>query len=167
MKIFGPLYDRVIDWSRHKYAERYLAAAEFCGIVVLSDSLSMSCWRQCVLPGVPKGPGATRSDRDGIFCDWWRCRLRDRLRGVRVDRTPGWPSRIIGPPTKPAASGLTATVCGSFSSPDFRRFRTRYSRSLRALRRLNLPGVFPCLGNWSWCAIFSRRGLVVLGGDKL
>jgi len=26
MKIFAPLYDRVIEWSRHRYAERYLAA---------------------------------------------------------------------------------------------------------------------------------------------
>jgi len=29
MKIFGPLYDRVIEWSRHRYAERYLAALSF------------------------------------------------------------------------------------------------------------------------------------------
>jgi membrane protein YqaA with SNARE-associated domain len=29
MKVFGPLYDRVIEWSRHKYAERYLAALSF------------------------------------------------------------------------------------------------------------------------------------------
>lgn len=29
MKIFGPLYDRVIDWSRHRYAQRYLAALSF------------------------------------------------------------------------------------------------------------------------------------------
>jgi membrane protein YqaA with SNARE-associated domain len=29
MKIFGPLYDRVIVWSRHRYAERYLAALSF------------------------------------------------------------------------------------------------------------------------------------------
>jgi len=29
MKIFGPMYDRVIEWSRHRYAERYLAALSF------------------------------------------------------------------------------------------------------------------------------------------
>lgn len=29
MKVFGPLYDRVIEWSRHRYAERYLAALSF------------------------------------------------------------------------------------------------------------------------------------------
>lgn len=29
MKIFGPLYDRVIEWSRHRFAERYLAAMSF------------------------------------------------------------------------------------------------------------------------------------------
>jgi len=29
MKIFGPLYDRVIEWSRHRHAERYLAAMSF------------------------------------------------------------------------------------------------------------------------------------------
>jgi membrane protein YqaA with SNARE-associated domain len=29
MKIFGPLYDHVIEWSRHRYAERYLAALSF------------------------------------------------------------------------------------------------------------------------------------------
>jgi membrane protein YqaA with SNARE-associated domain len=29
MKIFGPLYDRVIQWSKHRYAERYLAALSF------------------------------------------------------------------------------------------------------------------------------------------
>ncbi len=29
MKIFGPLYDRVLDWSRHHHAERYLAAMSF------------------------------------------------------------------------------------------------------------------------------------------
>ena len=29
MKIFGPLYDRVIEWSRHRYAERYLCALSF------------------------------------------------------------------------------------------------------------------------------------------
>lgn len=29
MKLFGPLYDRVIEWSRHRYAERYLAALSF------------------------------------------------------------------------------------------------------------------------------------------
>ncbi len=29
MKIFGPLYDRVLLWSRHRYAERYLAGLSF------------------------------------------------------------------------------------------------------------------------------------------
>ncbi len=29
MKIFGPLYDRVIEWSRHRHAERYLGAMSF------------------------------------------------------------------------------------------------------------------------------------------
>jgi membrane protein YqaA with SNARE-associated domain len=29
MKLFGPLYDRVLDWSRHRYAERYLAVLSF------------------------------------------------------------------------------------------------------------------------------------------
>lgn len=29
MRIFGPLYDRVIEWSRHRFAERYLAALSF------------------------------------------------------------------------------------------------------------------------------------------
>jgi membrane protein YqaA with SNARE-associated domain len=29
MKIFAPLYDRVLTWSRHRYAERYLAALSF------------------------------------------------------------------------------------------------------------------------------------------
>ena len=29
MRVFGPLYDRVLDWSRHRHAERYLAALSF------------------------------------------------------------------------------------------------------------------------------------------
>jgi membrane protein YqaA with SNARE-associated domain len=29
MRIFGPLYDRVIQWSKHRHAERYLAALSF------------------------------------------------------------------------------------------------------------------------------------------
>jgi membrane protein YqaA with SNARE-associated domain len=29
MKLFEPLYDRVIKWSRHRYAERYLAVLSF------------------------------------------------------------------------------------------------------------------------------------------
>ena len=29
MKIFGPLYDRVLGWAGHKHAERYLAALSF------------------------------------------------------------------------------------------------------------------------------------------
>jgi membrane protein YqaA with SNARE-associated domain len=29
MKLFGPLYDSVIAWSAHRYAERYLAALSF------------------------------------------------------------------------------------------------------------------------------------------
>jgi membrane protein YqaA with SNARE-associated domain len=29
MKLFGPLYDRVLSWSRHPHAERYLAALSF------------------------------------------------------------------------------------------------------------------------------------------
>lgn len=29
MRIFGPLYDRVLRWSRHRHAERYLAALAF------------------------------------------------------------------------------------------------------------------------------------------
>jgi membrane protein YqaA with SNARE-associated domain len=29
MKLFGPLYDRVLQWSRHRYAEGYLAALSF------------------------------------------------------------------------------------------------------------------------------------------
>jgi membrane protein YqaA with SNARE-associated domain len=29
MKLFEPLYDRVLQWSRHRYAERYLAALSF------------------------------------------------------------------------------------------------------------------------------------------
>lgn len=29
MKLFGPLYDRVLGWSRHRHAERYLGAMSF------------------------------------------------------------------------------------------------------------------------------------------
>lgn len=29
MRVFGPLYERVLDWSRHRFAERYLAALSF------------------------------------------------------------------------------------------------------------------------------------------
>ncbi len=29
MKLFSPLYERVLEWSRHRYAERYLAALSF------------------------------------------------------------------------------------------------------------------------------------------
>ena len=29
MRLFGPLYERVLDWSRHRHAERYLAALSF------------------------------------------------------------------------------------------------------------------------------------------
>jgi len=29
VKLFAPLYKRVLDWSRHRYAERYLAALSF------------------------------------------------------------------------------------------------------------------------------------------
>lgn len=29
MKLFGPLYDRVLTWSRHPHAERYLGAMSF------------------------------------------------------------------------------------------------------------------------------------------
>lgn len=29
MRLFGPLYDRVLGWSRHRHAERYLAALSF------------------------------------------------------------------------------------------------------------------------------------------
>lgn len=29
MKLFGPLYDRVLEWSRHRHAERYLGAMSF------------------------------------------------------------------------------------------------------------------------------------------
>ena len=29
MRLFGPLYDRVLSWSRHRHAERYLGAMSF------------------------------------------------------------------------------------------------------------------------------------------
>jgi membrane protein YqaA with SNARE-associated domain len=29
MRLFGPLYERVLEWSRHRHAERYLAALSF------------------------------------------------------------------------------------------------------------------------------------------
>ena len=29
MKLFAPIYERVLLWSRHRYAERYLAAMSF------------------------------------------------------------------------------------------------------------------------------------------
>ena len=29
MRIFGPLYDRVLDWSKHRHAARYLGALSF------------------------------------------------------------------------------------------------------------------------------------------
>ena len=29
MKLFGPLYEQVLTWSRHRFAERYLAAMSF------------------------------------------------------------------------------------------------------------------------------------------
>ena len=29
MRLFGPLYERVLDWSRHPHAERYLGAMSF------------------------------------------------------------------------------------------------------------------------------------------
>ena len=29
MRLFGPIYDRVLSWARHRHAERYLAALSF------------------------------------------------------------------------------------------------------------------------------------------
>ncbi|HEX5765382.1 MAG TPA: DedA family protein, partial [Woeseiaceae bacterium] len=29
MRLFGPLYERVLEWSRHRHAERYLAGLSF------------------------------------------------------------------------------------------------------------------------------------------
>ncbi|MDQ3205805.1 MAG: DedA family protein [Pseudomonadota bacterium] len=56
MNLFGPLYDRVLSWSRHRHAPRYLAALS------LSESVAFP-----IPPDVMLAPMALAKPRQ-----WWR-----------------------------------------------------------------------------------------------
>ena len=164
MKIFGPLYERVLDWSRHRFAERYLAALSFAESsffpIPVDVMLAPMCladrpraWRFAAIAtgfsvlggiaGYAIGMGAFEVLEPWLATShYWDAYQTSR---AWFDRYGVWVIFIAG-----------------FSPIPYKVFTIA-----AGVAALNLPGFFVASLIGRGARFFLVSGLVVLGGDKL
>ena len=164
MRIFGPLYDRVLEWSRHRFAERYLAALSFAESsffpIPVDVMLAPMCladrpkaWRFAavatvfsVLGGVAGyaiGMGAFEAIEPWLATShYWDAYQKSR----------GWFDDY----------GVWVIFIAGFSPIPYKVFTIA-----AGVAALNLPGFFLASLIGRGARFFLVSGLVVLGGDRL
>ena len=164
MKIFGPLYDRVLDWSRHQYAERYLGALSFAESsffpIPVDVMLAPMCiarrdkaWRYALIATVFSVLGwlAGYAIGVGIF-DLVEPWLADSHYWGAYQTSREWFDSY----------GVWAIFVAGFSPIPYKVFTIA-----AGVAALNLPGFFLASVVGRGARFFLVAGLVVLGGDKL
>jgi membrane protein YqaA with SNARE-associated domain len=164
VKIFGPLYDRVLDWSRHQYAERYLGALSFAESsffpIPVDVMLAPMCiarrdkaWRYAIIATVFSVLGGLAGYAIGVgIFDLIEPWLADSHYWGAYQTSREWFDSY----------GVWAIFVAGFSPIPYKVFTIA-----AGVAALNLPGFFLASVVGRGARFFLVAGLVVLGGDKL
>jgi len=164
MKIFGPLYDRVLDWSRHQYAERYLGALSFAESsffpIPVDVMLAPMClakrekaWRYAVIATVFSVLGGLAGYAIGVgIFDVIEPWLAGSHYWDAYQTSREWFDTY----------GVWAIFVAGFSPIPYKVFTIA-----AGVAALSLPGFFLASVVGRGARFFLVSGLVVLGGDKL
>ena len=164
MRLFGPLYERVLDWSRHRLAERYLGALSFAESsffpIPVDVMLAPMCladrpraWRYATVATVFSVLGGVAGYFIGVglfeviepwlrTSSYWDAYLTSR----------DWFDRY----------GPWAVFVAGFSPIPYKVFTIA-----AGVAALNLPGFFIASAIGRGARFFLVAGLVVVGGDGL
>lgn len=164
MKLFGPLYERVLGWSRHRYAEHYLGALSFAESsffpIPVDVMLAPMCladrpraWRYAAIATVFSVLGGIAGYFIGVglfeVIEPW---LRTSSYWDAYQTSRDWFDRY----------GPWAVFVAGFSPIPYKVFTIA-----AGVAALNLPGFFLASVIGRGARFFLVAGLVVLGGDKL
>ena len=164
MRIFGPLYDRVLSWSRHRHAERYLAALSFSESsffpIPVDVMLAPMCladraraWRFAFVATFFSVLGGVAGYFIGIglfeAIEPW---LRESHYWAAYETSRSWFDRY----------GAWAIFVAGFSPIPYKVFTIA-----AGVAALNLPGFVIASLIGRGARFYLVSGLIVLGGDKL
>ncbi len=164
VKLFGPLYERVLFWSRHKYAERYLGALSFAESsffpVPVDVMLAPMClaerqraWRYANIATVFSVLGGLAGYAIGVVIfesiEPW---LADSHYWSAYETSREWFDTY----------GVWAIFVAGFSPIPYKVFTIA-----AGVAALSIPGFFIASVIGRGARFFLVAGLVVLGGDKL
>jgi len=164
MQVFGPLYDRVLDWSRHEYAERYLGALSFAESsffpIPVDVMLAPMCiarrekaWRYAIIATVFSVLGGLAGYAIGVgIFDVIEPWLADSHYWDAYQTSREWFDTY----------GVWAIFVAGFSPIPYKVFTIA-----AGVAALSLPGFFLASVVGRGARFFLVSGLVVLGGDKL
>jgi membrane protein YqaA with SNARE-associated domain len=164
MKLFGPLYERVLIWSRHRYAERYLAGLSFAESsffpIPVDVMLAPMClaersraWRYAIIASVFSVIGGLAGYIIGVgafeVIEPW---LAKSHYWPAYETSREWFDRY----------GVWVIFVAGFSPIPYKVFTIA-----AGVAALNLPAFFVASVIGRGARFFLVAGPVVLGGDKL
>jgi membrane protein YqaA with SNARE-associated domain len=164
MKLFGPLYERVLTWSRHRHAERYLGALSFAESsffpIPVDVMLAPMClaerrraWRYAMVATVFSVLGGVAGYFIGVALfgaiESW---LIDSHYWSAYETSRAWFDRY----------GVWAIFVAGFSPIPYKVFTIAAGVAV-----LNLPGFIIASIIGRGARFFLVASLIVLGGEKL
>ena len=164
MKLFGPLYERVLTWSRHPHAERYLGALSFAESsffpIPVDVMLAPMCladrpkaWRYALVATILSVLGGVAGYAIGLgafeLIEPW---LKDSHYWDAYETSRRWFDDY----------GIWVIFVAGFSPIPYKVFTIA-----AGVAALSLPGFFVASLIGRGARFFLVAGLVVLGGDKL
>jgi len=164
MKLFGPLYERVLLWSGHRYAERYLAALSFAESsffpIPVDVMLAPMClarrqqaWRYATIAAVFSVLGGLAGYAIGIGAfEVIRPWLAESHYWTAYETSREWFDRY----------GVWVIFVAGFSPIPYKVFTIA-----AGVAALNLPAFFIASVIGRGARFFLVAGLVYLGGGKL
>lgn len=164
MRLFAPLYERVLDWSRHRHAERYLAALSFAESsffpIPVDVMLAPMCvadrhraWRYAIIATMFSVAGGVAGYAIGVgLFDAIEPWLADSRYWSAYETSQAWFDRY----------GIWAIFVAGFSPIPYKVFTIA-----AGVAALNLPGFFVASLIGRGARFFLVSGLIVWGGSKL
>jgi membrane protein YqaA with SNARE-associated domain len=164
VKLFGPLYELVLTWSRHRHAERYLAAMSFAESsffpIPVDVMLAPMClakrsqsWRYAAIAAIFSVLGGLAGYAIGLgafdLIEPW---LAESHYWAAYETSREWFDRY----------GVWVIFIAGFSPIPYKVFTIA-----AGVAALNLPAFFIASVIGRGARFFLVAGLVVLGGDKL
>jgi len=164
VKLFGPLYELVLTWSRHRHAERYLAGMSFAESsffpIPVDVMLAPMClakrsqsWRYAAIAAIFSVLGGLAGYAIGLgafdLIEPW---LAESHYWAAYETSRDWFDRY----------GVWVIFIAGFSPIPYKVFTIA-----AGVAALNLPAFFIASVIGRGARFFLVAGLVVLGGDKL